>query len=86
MSKFRNNIMLAKSLLANRQMIRVSPAINLFLARYMGKFKLVNVDGQLILRSHLPPVNSLAFTRFIDEQLLARTPGPSHAQIALTDE
>lgn len=86
MSKFRNNIMLAKSLLANRQMIRVSPAINLFLARYMGKFKLMNVDGQLILHSHLPPVNSLAFTRFIDEQLLARTPGPSHAQIALTDE
>ncbi|HWQ78761.1 MAG TPA: radical SAM/SPASM domain-containing protein [Anaerovoracaceae bacterium] len=45
----------------------------------------MSVDGQLILHSHLPSVNSKAFTRFINEHLLARTEGPSHAQISLTN-
>jgi MoaA/NifB/PqqE/SkfB family radical SAM enzyme len=51
----------------------------------MGKFNLLNIDGQLIMHSHLPSVNSKAFTRFINEHLLARTKGPSHAQIGLTN-
>jgi len=85
MTEFKNKIALAKALLANPQLVRVNPSINWFLSKYMGKFKLLNVDGQLILHSHLPAVNSKAFTRFINEHLLARTPGPSHAQIGLTN-
>jgi len=79
-----NNLTLAKALLANRQIIKAGPAINWFLTKYMGKFRLVMVDGQLFLHSHLPAINSKAFTRFIDEHLLAAVPGPSHAQISLT--
>ena len=85
MSKFRNNIKLIHSLMSNPQIILVSPAINVFLARYMNKFTMMDVGGQLILHSHLPAINSPAFTRFIKEQLLNRDSGPSHAQIAVTD-
>lgn len=38
----------------------------------------------MILHSHLPPLNSKAYSRFVDEHLIARTNGPSHAQIAVT--
>lgn len=85
MTKFKNKIALVKALLSNIQIIRVKPSINWFLTKYMGKFNLLNIDGQLIIHSHLPSVNSKAFTRFIDEHLLARTGGPSHAQICLTN-
>jgi MoaA/NifB/PqqE/SkfB family radical SAM enzyme len=85
MTKFKNKIALVKALLSNIQIIRVKPSINWFLTKYMGKFNLLNIDGQLIIHSHLPSVNSKAFTRFIDEHLLARTEGPSHAQICLTN-
>lgn len=85
MSQLNNQLLLVKSLWRNRQLIRVSPAINRFMARYMGKFKLQNVAGQLILHSHLPPLTSRAFTRFVELHLLARVAGPSHAQIAVTN-
>lgn len=85
MAEFKNKIALAKSLLSNVQIIRVKPSINWFLTKYMGKFNLLNIGGQLIIHSHLPSVNSKAFTRFINEHLLARTEGPSHAQISLTN-
>jgi MoaA/NifB/PqqE/SkfB family radical SAM enzyme len=85
MTKFKNKIALVKALLSNIQIIRVKPSINWFLTKYMGKFNLLNIDEQLIIHSHLPSVNSKAFTRFIDEHLLARTGGPSHAQICLTN-
>jgi len=85
MAKFKNKIALVKALLSNMQIIRVQPSINWFLIKYMGKFNLMNIDGQLIIHSHLPSVNSKAFTRFINEHLLARTKGPSHAQIGLTN-
>ncbi|NPV69857.1 MAG: radical SAM protein [Firmicutes bacterium] len=62
----------------------VRPSVNLFLMRYMGKFRLKRVGGNLILHSHLPPVNSKAFARFVNEQLVGRSAGPSHAQIGLT--
>ena len=86
MGTLKNNVILFKSLVSNKQIIKVKPSINWFLTKYMGKFKLLNVDGQLIIHSHLPSVNSKAFTRFIDEHLLAKTIGPSHAQIGLTNE
>ncbi|MHB1346017.1 MAG: radical SAM protein [Candidatus Humimicrobiaceae bacterium] len=85
MTILKNKIVLVKSLMSNIQIIKVKPSINLFLARYMGKFNLLNIDGQLILHSHLPPVNSKAFTRFINEHLLAMSKGPSHAQIGVTN-
>jgi len=85
MSEFRNKVALVKALLSNWQIVRVGPSINWFLTKYMGKFRLLNIGGQLIIHSHLPAVNSKAFTRFINEHLLARTEGPSHAQIGLTN-
>jgi len=85
MDESKNKIALVKALLSNPQIIRVKPSINWFLTKYMGKFKLLNVGGKLIIHSHLPSVNSKAFTRFINEHLLARTEGPSHAQISLTN-
>jgi MoaA/NifB/PqqE/SkfB family radical SAM enzyme len=85
MARFKNKIILVKTLLSNIQIIRVKPSINWFLTKYMGKFNLLNIGGQLIIHSHLPSVNSKAFTRFINEHLLARGSGPSHAQISLTN-
>ncbi len=85
MSIFKNKIALVKALLSNMQIIRVKPSINWFLTKYMGRFNLLNIGGQLIIHSHLPSINSKAFTRFINEHLLARTEGPSHAQISLTN-
>ena len=85
MSTLKNNIALIKALLANPQIIKVDPAINRFLTQYMNKFSLLDVRGQLVLHSHLPAINSLAFTRFIDEHLLAKSTGPTHAQISLTN-
>lgn len=84
-SKLKNNIILVKSILSNPRMIMVKPSVNWFLTKYMGKFKLMNIGGKLIIHSHLPAVNSKAFTRFANEHLLAGTEGPSHAQISLTN-
>ncbi len=83
-STLKNKIALIKAIASNPQIIKVDPAINWFLTKYMNKFSLQNVQGQLVLHSHLPVINSKAFTRFIDEHLLAKTVGPSHAQIGLT--
>jgi hypothetical protein len=85
MSSFADNLALTKAILSNPQMIRVDPAVNWFLLQYMRKFRVRNVGGNLVLHSHLPPVNSVAYTRFIDEHLLGGTPGPSHAQIGVTN-
>ncbi|MBN1559497.1 radical SAM protein [candidate division KSB1 bacterium] len=76
---------IVKSLAANYQIIKAKPSLNLFLLRYMKKFRVINVGGNLVLHSHLPPLNSKAYTRFIDEHLLRKTDGPSHAQIGLTN-
>lgn len=80
-----NSRMLIRALLHNLQIARVKPSVNWFLARYMEKFRLVNADGQLVIHSHLPAVNSKAFSKFIDGHLLHKAEGPSHAQIAITN-
>lgn len=85
MSTFADRMTLLKAVLSSPQIIKAGPSIDWFLFRYMRKFQVTNVGGNLILHSHLPPVNSKAYTRFIDEHLLARTEGPSHAQIGLTN-
>ncbi len=85
MAKSKNRIELVKALLSNPQILKTKFSINWFLLQYLRKFKPRKVGRNLILHSHLPPVNSKAYTRFINEHLLAKTDGPSHAQIALTN-
>jgi MoaA/NifB/PqqE/SkfB family radical SAM enzyme len=84
MGNSHNKIELAKALIANPQILKSKASINWFLLRYMRKFRPRKVGPHLILHSHLPPVNSKAYTRFINEHLLAKNQGPSHAQIAVT--
>lgn len=75
----------ARSILANARILRAGLSVNWFLLRYLGKFNVLERGGRLIVHSHLPPLNSKAYSRFIDEHLLAESPGPSHAQIGITD-
>jgi MoaA/NifB/PqqE/SkfB family radical SAM enzyme len=73
------------ALLARPEVFRLRPSISLFLLRYMRKFRVRRIGGNLILHSHLPPLNSRAYGRFIKEHLLERSAGPSHAQVAVTN-
>jgi len=50
----------------------------------MNRFQIQKVGNSLILHSHLPPLNSPAYARFIKEHLLGKIPGPTHAQIGIT--
>src|SRR4030042_6764359 len=68
----------------NLRVLKAGPRVNRFLLRYLRKFRVRDVGGNLIVHSHLPPINSPAYGRFIDEHLLGRTDGPSHAQAGLT--
>jgi MoaA/NifB/PqqE/SkfB family radical SAM enzyme len=85
MQPLRKNLALWNALARNPQVLRAGPRVNRFLVRYMQKFKVAEVGGHLILHSHLPPINSPAYRRFINEHLLGRTDGPSHAQIGVTN-
>jgi MoaA/NifB/PqqE/SkfB family radical SAM enzyme len=84
MSTKKEPLALAKTLLANPGMLRVKPSASLFMARYMGKFRVKRAGDNLILHSHMPPLTSPAYSRFVAHHLVARRPGPSHAQIGLT--
>ena len=53
--------------------------------RYLKKFPVKTFGRYLIIHSHLPPLNSKAYTRFLNEQLIKKSEGPSHAQIGLTN-
>jgi len=74
-----------KALAGNPQILKVKPSLSLFLLAYMRKFRVARAGKNLVLHSHLPPINSDAYARFIDEHLLRRSDGPSHAQIGLTN-
>jgi MoaA/NifB/PqqE/SkfB family radical SAM enzyme len=76
---------LAKVALANPGLLRVRPDITRFMTGYMRRFRLRSAGRNLILHSHLPPLNSPAYGRFVSRHLVAKDPGPSHAQIAVTD-
>ena len=84
-NSLKNSLPLLKIIGSNPQMLRVSPSTLGFLSDYMSKFQIQRVGGNLILHSHLPPLNSRAYSRFVNEHLLAKTPGPSHAQIGITN-
>jgi len=74
-----------RALALNPQVLKAGPRLVRFLFDYMGKFKVQDVGGRLILHSHLPPLNSRAYKRFIDEHLIKNVEGPSHAQVGLTN-
>lgn len=74
-----------KSIFSQPQMILAKPIVNLFLLKYLKKFKIQKVNGKLIIHSHLPPLNSKAYRRFINQHLLSTLPRPSHAQVGLTN-
>jgi len=76
---------IARAILKTPRIVLARPAVNGFLCRYLGKFKILDVDGNLIIHSHLPPVNSRAYSRFVTEHLLGESIAPSHAQIAVTN-
>jgi len=84
MSPFRERLALWVALSRNPRILKAGPGINRFLLQYLRKFRVRDVGGNLIVHSHLPPVNSRAYRRFIDEHLLGKTEGPSHAQIGVT--
>ena len=84
-NSLKNSLPLTRIVGANPQMLKVSPSILWFLSGYMGKFRIREVGDNLILHSHLPPLNSPAYSRFVREHLLDRTSGPSHAQIGITN-
>jgi MoaA/NifB/PqqE/SkfB family radical SAM enzyme len=84
MSPFRERIALWAALSRNLRVLRAGPRVNRFLLQYLNKFRVREVGGNLIVHSHLPPLNSRAYKRFIDEHLLGKTDGPSHAQIGVT--
>jgi MoaA/NifB/PqqE/SkfB family radical SAM enzyme len=66
-------------------LVRVKPAANRFMLRYLRSFPVRSVGGKWIVHSHLPPLNSAAYARFVQLHLVDRVPGPSHAQIGLTN-
>jgi len=74
-----------KCLAGNYRMFQLKPSLNLFMLQYMRKFSMINLGGNLILHSHLPVLNSAAYRRFVDEHLINKTNGPSHAQVGLTN-
>jgi MoaA/NifB/PqqE/SkfB family radical SAM enzyme len=73
------------SLKAAPGQLRVPPAANLFLMRYLRSFPVRSVGGNWIVHSHLPPLNSPAYRRFVSLHLVQRIAGPSHAQVGLTN-
>lgn len=85
MLKKASSLAVIKSLAAHPSILRAGLPLNSFLLQYIRKFKVIDIEGRLIIHSHLPPINSRAYFRFIKEHLLAKTLGPSHAQIAVTN-
>ena len=76
---------MARTLAANPKLLLVKPSISAFMLRYLRKFRAMDVGGNLVLHSHLPPLTSKAYSRFVNLHLLKRVSGPSHAQIGLTN-
>jgi MoaA/NifB/PqqE/SkfB family radical SAM enzyme len=81
----KNTVPMVRSIWSTPRMLTLNPTILRFLTGYMNKFPVRKVDNHLILHSHLPPLNSRAYHRFIKEHLIEKTNGPSHAQIAITN-
>lgn len=85
MARPAGKIAVLKALASNPRILRARPRTLGFLSRYMKEFRVQRAGRNLILHSHLPPLNSRAYKRFIEQHLVARSEGPSHAQVGLTD-
>lgn len=85
MVKKANTFSVIRAIASNMNQIRIKPSINWFFIKYLRKFTIADVGGKLILHSHLPPINSTAYKRFIAEHLLNKNAGPSHAQVGVTN-
>ena len=77
---------LNKAIVKNLQILKAPLPVILFLFNYLQRFKISHVGDNYIIHSHLPPINSKAYARFIKEHLLLKSFGPSHAQIAVTNK
>jgi MoaA/NifB/PqqE/SkfB family radical SAM enzyme len=85
MISLNNQIGLVKSLLRTPQTLMVDPRVSMFLLKYFGKFRVKKVGKSYVLHSHLPPLNSAAYTKFVKKHLVEKVSGPSHAQIGITN-
>ena len=85
MASLKNFTFLARTLWRHPRMLKVHPALNLFFLRYIANFRIKDSVGHWIIHSHLPPLNHMAYGRFVDNHLLKRIDGPSHAQVGLTN-
>jgi MoaA/NifB/PqqE/SkfB family radical SAM enzyme len=74
-----------KVLRRNPHLLRVRPATGFFFLKYMRKFRVRRIGENLILHSHLPPLNSPAYSAFVREQLVEMRDLPTHAQVGLTN-
>jgi MoaA/NifB/PqqE/SkfB family radical SAM enzyme len=75
-----------RTLTRSPSLLRVHPALSAFLLRYLTEFPIVETGAGLVLHSHLPPLDSPAYARFVELHLVGRDEGPSHAQVAVTSE
>ena len=75
----------ARTLAAAPALLRVRPTLSAFLARYLSKFPVVDAGSGFILHSHLPPLDSAAYARFVRLHLIDHVRAPSHAQVAVTN-
>jgi MoaA/NifB/PqqE/SkfB family radical SAM enzyme len=80
-----SKIKIVKSIISTPQVALAKPSVNWFFCKYLRKFKVAEVGGNLIVHSHLPPLNSKAYGRFVKEHLIVKSAGPSHAQIGITN-
>jgi MoaA/NifB/PqqE/SkfB family radical SAM enzyme len=85
MGPLKNILFLARTLRRQPRMLKVRPALNLFFLRYLNHFRIKNSGGHWTVHSHLPPLNHKAYGRFINDHLLKRIDGPSHAQVGITN-
>lgn len=80
-----STLQVAKAIASNPAIVKARPSVNLFFCQYLRKFRVINVNGNLVVHSHLPPLNSPAYKRFVRDHLLGKVVRPSHAQIGVTD-
>ena len=80
-----STVQLLRALLMNARLMTAGPRIDWFLLKYLSKFTVVDVDGKLVLHSHMPPLNSKAYRKFVRQHVLSKSIRPSHAQIGVTN-
>ena len=60
------------SLARNPGILRARPSLNLFLLNYLRGFRIRRAGRHVVVHSHLPPLNSKAYGRFVREHLLGK--------------